>query len=42
MTKMHLRQIGFTSSARRPFTKIQERNKHFKEQKIHDIFIKTK
>ena len=31
MSEMHLRQLGFTYSARRPFTKNKERIQNFKE-----------
>ena len=41
MSKMHLRQPGFTYSASGPFTKNKERTKRLKKQEIHDIFIKT-
>ena len=31
MSEMHLRQLGFTYSARKPFTKNKERIQNFKE-----------
>ena len=37
MPEMHLRQPGFTYSARGPFTK--KEHKKLKEQEIHNIFI---
>ena len=39
--EMHLRQWRFIYSACGPFTKNKEQIKMFKEQKIHDMFIKT-
>ena len=42
INEMHLRQPGFTYSARGPFTKNEERiTKNVKKQEIQDIFIKT-
>ena len=39
MPEMHLRQLGFTYSACRPFTKSKERIKKLKKQEIHNIYI---
>ena len=41
MPKIHLRQTGFTYSARGPFSKNQKGCKNVKKHKIDDIFIKT-
>ena len=42
MPEMHLRQLRFTYSAWRPFTKKRKKeSKNLKKQEIHDIFIKT-
>ena len=41
MPEMRLRQLEFTYSACRPFTKTKKRNKNLMKQKFHDIFIKT-
>ena len=42
MSKMHLRQLGFTYSACGPFTKKKKKEyKSLKKQEIHNIFIKT-
>ena len=38
--EMHLRQPGFTYSARGPSTKKKERMKTLKKQETQDIFIK--
>ena len=40
MPEMHLKQLGFTSSACGPFTKNKERIKNLKKQEIQAIFIK--
>ena len=41
MSKMHLRQPGFTYNACGPITKTKKNTKRLKKQGIHDIFIKT-
>ena len=40
MSKMHLKQPGFTYSACGPFTKNKERIKKLKKQEIQAIFTK--
>ena len=41
MPEIHLRQPGFTFTARGPFTKNKERIKNLKQLEIHNTFIKT-
>ena len=42
MLEMHLKQLGFTYSAREPFTKNKKRINKLKKKEIQHIFIKTK
>ena len=41
MPEIHLRQPGFTYSARGPFTKNKKKYKRLAKQEIQDIFTKT-
>ena len=41
MSKMLLKQPGFTYSACGPLTKTKKEYKYLKKQEIHNIFIKT-
>ena len=40
ISKMYLRQLGFTYSACGPFKKTKKEYKNLKKQETHDIFIK--
>ena len=41
MPEIHLKQLGFTYSACRPFIKNKERIQKFKEKEVLTIFTKT-
>ena len=41
MPEIHLKQLGFTYSACRPFIKNKERIQKFKEKEVLAIFTKT-